>query len=120
MVGNPASGTDRDRAAFVDALRALERALEQNQQRTQRMKARIDQLVEACETGQPISEIVPQESTPLTVQLLTESVQALNEYGGELRRTEAQVLHREGMTMGQIAELFGVTRQRISALLRER
>ena len=33
--------------------------------------------------------------------------------------TEARVLHGEGMTMDQIAKLFGVTRQRVSALLRE-
>ena len=31
----------------------------------------------------------------------------------------AWALHREGMTMDEIAKLFGVTRQRVSALLRE-
>jgi predicted transcriptional regulator len=36
-----------------------------------------------------------------------------------VRRTEARTLHREGLTMDQIAQLFGVTRQRVSALLRE-
>jgi predicted transcriptional regulator len=55
----------------------------------------------------------------LIVQLLTESAETLHEHGSRVRRTEARALHREGLTMDQIARLFGVTRQRVSALLRE-
>ncbi len=36
-----------------------------------------------------------------------------------LRWAEARALHAEGVTMDKIAALFGVTRQRISGLLRE-
>jgi transposase len=43
----------------------------------------------------------------------------LHAYGNRVRRTEARALHGEGMTMDEIAKLFGVTRQRISALLRD-
>ena len=37
-----------------------------------------------------------------------------------LRRAQAAALHDEGLTMDRIAELFGVTRQRISQILRSR
>ncbi|MGE5617576.1 MAG: hypothetical protein ACM3UX_01415, partial [Candidatus Woesearchaeota archaeon] len=69
--------------------------------------------------GQPLRDIVPNEESPLIVQLLTESTNLLHSYGNRVRRTEARALHREGMTMDEIARLFGVTRQRVSALLRE-
>jgi DNA-binding transcriptional regulator LsrR (DeoR family) len=36
-----------------------------------------------------------------------------------VRRAEAQALYAEGMTMEQIADRFGVTRQRVSTLLRK-
>jgi DNA-binding transcriptional regulator LsrR (DeoR family) len=36
-----------------------------------------------------------------------------------VRRAEARALYAEGLTMDQIAERFGVTRQRVSALLRK-
>jgi DNA-directed RNA polymerase sigma subunit (sigma70/sigma32) len=101
------------------ALRELDRALDENVERAKRMKQRIAELEAAYATGRPIKEIVPDEKTPLIVELLTQSAEALHTYGSRVRRAEAQILHREGMTMDQIARLFGVTRQRISALLRE-
>ena len=36
-----------------------------------------------------------------------------------MRRAEAHALYAEGLTMDQIAERFGVTLQRVSALLRK-
>lgn len=110
---------EAERAAFLEALRALDQALDENIERAQRMKRRAADLERACATGRPIREIVPEEETPLLVQLLTESVDALHDYGARVRRTEARVLHREGLPMEQIAHLFGVTRQRVSALLRD-
>ena len=37
-----------------------------------------------------------------------------------LRSAEERALYAEGLTMNQIVELFGVSRQRVSALLRAR
>ncbi len=37
--------------------------------------------------------------------------------GAAWRRAEARALHQEGISMDRIAQLFGVTRQRVSALL---
>lgn len=114
-----ADARSRDREAFARALDDLERALEQNIARAEQMGRRITELREALASGRSLVEIVPSERTPLIVHLLTESSEALDEYGSRFRRAEARVLHREGMTMDQIARLFRVSRQRVSALLRE-
>ena len=50
--------------------------------------------------------------------MLTTCVQDVMKATSRYRRAEAQVLHRTGSTMERIAELFGVTRQRVSHLLR--
>jgi hypothetical protein len=44
--------------------------------------------------------------------------QRLSDAASRLRRAQARRLHDEGLSTERIAELFGVTRQRISALLR--
>ena len=111
--------SDKDRDAFMAALEDLDRALDESVAMAQRMKQRIEEIRAARSAGRSLREIVPYEDTPLIVQLLTESTNLLHSYGNRVRRTEARALHREGMTMDEIAKLFGVTRQRVSALLRE-
>jgi hypothetical protein len=44
--------------------------------------------------------------------------QRLSDAASRLRRAQARRLYDEGLSTERIAELFGVTRQRISALLR--
>src|SRR3954454_22962906 len=105
--------------AFLRALADLEAALEDNQERTKAMKRRIAQIRRQRDKGGTWSSIVSAEAPPLVVQLVTESSRALDEHGARVRRTEVLALHDEGMTMEQIAEKFGVTRQRVSSLLRE-
>ena len=65
------------------------------------------------------TELVAGGDGPLIVQLLTESSTALDSCGASVRRAEAKALYAEGLTMEEIAESFGVTRQRVSALLRK-
>src|SRR5690349_11839015 len=108
-----------ERDAFLLALADLEGALDENIDRAKRMKRRIAQIQRRRQAGDDYTQIVNEENPPLIVQLLSESGQALDEHGGRVRRTEALALHDEGMTMDQIARTFGVTRQRVSALLRE-
>ena len=69
--------------------------------------------------GASYADIVSSRDGPLLVHLLTESSAALDTSGATVRRAEAQALYREGLTMEQIAEHFGVSRQRVSALLRK-
>lgn len=108
-----------DQDSFMEALDDLERALARSEEMIERMKIRIDDIRRARDKGRSLRDIVPHEESPLIVQLLTESTNLLHSYGNRVRRTEARALHREGMTMDEIAKLFGVTRQRVSALLRE-
>lgn len=109
-----------DREAFFEAVDDLDRALDELMEMTQRMKRRIKEIKRTYSQGRELREIVPDEEAPVLVQLLTRSTNLLHSYGNRVRRTEARALHHEGMTMDQIAKLFGVTRQRVSALLRER
>ena len=104
---------------FLDALTTLEEALADNGRRTSLIKKRIAQLRRLRSKGASYSELVSGDDGPLIVQLLTESSTALDTSGANVRRAEAQALYDEGMTMEQIADRFGVTRQRISMLLRK-
>jgi DNA-binding transcriptional regulator GbsR (MarR family) len=110
---------ERHRTALMDALEELDRALEDNTHRAERMRQRIAELRAAGAAGQPIRDLVPEEEPPLIVQLLTESSDALDVHGSRVRRAEARTLYSEGLTMDEIAGLFGVSRQRVSALLRD-
>ena len=68
--------------------------------------------------GLPYRQIVADEDAPLIAALLTENIQRLEAAGTRFRQAEAHALHEEGMTMEEIGRLFGLTRQRISALIR--
>lgn len=115
---NPSAATESDEV--LDALGELVSALEANSRRNKEMIARAKRIQRLRGVGLPYSEIVAGQPRPLIVELLTENFDALRTAGGRLRRTEARALHDEGLSMDRIADLFGVTRQRISRLLKAR
>jgi ParB-like chromosome segregation protein Spo0J len=104
---------------FLEALTALEDVLADHGRRARLIKTRIAQIRRRRSSGASYTEIVSSNDHPLIVQLLTESSIALDICGAEVRRAEARALYAEGLTMEQIAERFGVTRQRVSTLLRQ-
>jgi DNA-directed RNA polymerase sigma subunit (sigma70/sigma32) len=104
---------------FLEALSTLENVLADNGRRASLIKKRIARLRRLRARDMPYAEIVSSKDGPLIVQLLTESSTALDGCGANVRRAEAHALYAEGLTMEQIAERFGVTRQRVSALLRK-
>jgi DNA-directed RNA polymerase specialized sigma24 family protein len=104
---------------FGQALTDLDRVLDINFERLALIKRRIAEIQRQRSDGLSYTEIVEAAPPPLLVQLVTESKQTLDGLGARVRRSEALALHKEGMTMEAIAERFGVTRQRVSALLRE-
>lgn len=106
--------------AFLKAVDDLERGLDETAEMIDMMRGRSEVIRQAHRRGIPLREIVPREETPLLVQLLTNATNLLHAYGNRVRRTEARALHSQGLTMDEIAALFGVSRQRVSALLRER
>jgi DNA-directed RNA polymerase specialized sigma24 family protein len=103
---------------FLRALAALEDGLDDQRRRASLIKKRIALIRRRRAIGVSYTEIVSSNDKPLIVQLLTEGSSALDTLGAEVRRAEARALHEEGLTMEQIAEHFGVTRQRVSTLLR--
>jgi hypothetical protein len=100
------------------ALDELEAVLKATSERNRMALRRARAIRELRERGLPYSEIVPLEERPLVVELLTHTLNDLSDAGSSFRRVEARALYSEGLTMPQIAKLFGVTRQRIAALLR--
>lgn len=108
------------RDEVLEALEDLVFALEENSRRNKEMIFRARRIQRLRGRGLAYSEIVEGQPRPLIVELLTENFDALRTAGSRLRRTEARALHDEGLSMDRIAVLFGVTRQRISRLLRAR
>lgn len=99
------------------ALAELADAVAANQERCRLIKRRITSLQRQLEKGRPLREIVPDEPSPLIVELITANIESLHTAGARLRWAEASALREAGMTVADIARLFGVTRQRVSGML---
>jgi hypothetical protein len=102
------------------ALRELDRALQSSIAELTAARARVETVLEARSSGKPWRDIVSSEQRPLVVESVTSVLDRLSAVGSRFRRAQAQALHREGLSMERVAALFGVTRQRVSALLRDR
>ena len=102
------------------ALDALVEALRENIAADNEAIERAAHIRAQRARGLSYRAIVRSEEPPLIVELVCESLDRLSRNGANFRRAEAQALHDAGMTMAEIAELFVVTRQRVSALLRPR
>lgn len=104
----------------IAALYNVKEALERNVDAGTQALERVERLISEHQAGRPWSEVIPAEDKPLIVELLSANFERLSTAGSRLRRAQAKALHDEGMTMEQVAACFGVTRQRVSALLKER
>jgi hypothetical protein len=103
-----------------DAMDDLRLALLRNIDRLQRAIDRADHIAKLRAGGQSWREVVTSEERPLILELISQNLDDLYAAGGRLRRAQARALRGDGMSMEQIAGLFGVTRQRVSALLKQR
>lgn len=103
---------------MLDALDALVRALQQNIEVNRKVIERAALITRRRQAGDGYIDIVTDAQSPLIVDMVNENLDRLARTGARVRRAEAKALHDEGMTMERIAALFGVTRQRVSALLR--
>lgn len=114
-----AGETDDARDEVLSALERLEEALREAAALDLRIAARIDHIRDQRQRGLRYAEIVPSEDRPLIVEMLSDNLDRLFTAGNRVRRAEARALRDDGLTMDAIAALFGVTRQRISALLKD-
>jgi hypothetical protein len=102
----------------LEALDDLVRAAAENAQWAKTVERRARVLRRERERGRPYREIVEAEEGPLLVSETTAAIRRLADAGSRFRRAEARALHAEGLSMERIAKHFGVTRQRISEILR--
>jgi len=102
----------------IEALDDLVEALAQNIEASELAMKRARNIKELRARGLPYRDIADETGAPVVVQLVTANLDRLRLFGARLRQAQAAALYDEGLTMDQIAGLFGVTRQRISALLR--
>lgn len=109
-----------ERARLLAALEAIDAAAADNIERSRIIQRRARRLRRGLQQGKPLAALLQREDPPRTVELLTANKTTLETTGAELRASTALALRAEGLTIEAIAELFGVTRQRISALLRQR
>jgi|SRR5215470_10664547 len=85
---------------------------------------RVSQLSQLmCESadqapGLPYARTVALNRRLAMMEEISQAVRAVVRDGNRFRRMEARALYAEGLTMAQLATVFGVSRQRVSALLR--
>jgi DNA-directed RNA polymerase sigma subunit (sigma70/sigma32) len=99
------------------ALDYLVETLEQIEVVAQQALARAELLERQREEGGSYRQIISSEERPPLVELVSRMIDVLIDAGGQFRRAEASALYDEGATMDEIGALFGVSRQRVSALL---
>jgi len=119
--GGPPRRTDHSQVgdeAVLVALEDLVQAAEQMARAIALVTTRAAEIRTSREQGISYRTIVNGENRPLIAGMLTETIARFEAAGTRFRQEEARALHKEGMTMEQIADLFGLTRQRISTLLR--
>ena len=102
---------DRALASLADAVDSALGHLEE-------IRTRIGVIQAERAAGKDYAEVVTAEARPLVVERLTEVLDELAVAGAGFRRAEARVLHEDGLSQEAIGALFGVTRQRVSALLK--
>jgi hypothetical protein len=69
--------------------------------------------------GLSYGQIMPLNKRIQIIELISEAYKSVTEAAGRFRQSEVKALYDEGMTMDEIAVVLGVTRQRVSALLRQ-
>jgi hypothetical protein len=109
-------GTDSDEV--LKALGELEVVLRENAEHERMLSQRIGALRLARENGKEWRAILSDEDEPGTVQLVSTVLRRQSEASGYLRRSLVVALRSEGQSIPSIAQLFGVTHQRVSNLLR--
>lgn len=112
-------GPDRGPDPAERALDALVAELDRCIEELEQARSRAAELVRHRRDGGAWLDVVTGEARPLIVERISRVLAALATVGHTWRREQAAALHDEQVSINRIAALFGVTRQRISALLRE-
>jgi hypothetical protein len=114
----PDDTTGRSDTALA-ALEELIAQIDRSRAELDHARARAEHLLAERRTGRPWLDLVTADDRPLVVESVSTVLSSLATAGHTWRREEAAALRAEQVSINRIAALFGVTRQRISALLRE-
>jgi hypothetical protein len=101
------------------ALQELIDELDRCMSELEQARARAEELLRERRAGRSWDDIVSGEARPLVVERISTVLAALAGAGHVWRREQAAALQGEQVSINRIAAMFGVTRQRISALLKE-
>ena len=109
-----------DPDSAVEALRALLKVLDANDERMEYVRSRAAQIESLRDQGYTWEQILSTEERPLIIDVLSQNMALLNEVGGRFRREEARCLRSEGVKDEQIADLLGVSVDHVQAMLESR
>lgn len=113
------SASPNDHDSAVEALYRLTDEIDRSLGELEDARRQAEALLEARRSGRDWQDVVAGEERPLLLENISTVLGALGTVGSAWRRQQVKALASEGVSINQIAALFGVTRQRISALLRE-
>ena len=104
----------------LEALRALVKVLDANEERSRQLRGRASQIESLVQQGYTWRQVLATEDRPLIIDMLGQSMALLNEVGGRFRREEARCMLAEGVKDEEIADLLGVTLDHVHAMLEGR
>jgi hypothetical protein len=102
----------------LDTLDDLALTIDENADEEHRLAGRIRRLRAGRAAGRSWEDVLADEPLPGTLELASAVLGRLSQASAALRRTVARGLRAQGVSVAAIAERFGVSRQRISALLK--
>src|ERR1035438_8075405 len=102
----------------LDALEAAAEGLEENITLLKLALERMVRIREQSLSGLTYSEIADHSDLPHFVEIFRTSLHLLERDKHRLPVAGVRTLHAEGLSIDRIAELFGISRQRVSVLLR--
>jgi hypothetical protein len=101
----------------VEGMRELTACLTAASEEMTALASRARRVGDEVAGGRRLADVIGGEPQPLIITRMTELIDQLADAAAVVRRAEAAQLNAEGLSQGRIAKLFGVTRQRVSALL---
>ena len=109
---------EEDPGGVLAAVEGLADAVEENAEDERLLARRLREIREGRAEGRTWLDLLGPDDRPSVLGLTGRIIGRLTDASGTLRRALARGLRLEGVTIATIAGLFGVSHQRISALLR--
>jgi hypothetical protein len=115
--GATRSQTPEGSASTMHALDELAVVLDRTSTDFERLAERARALRSELAEGMDLARAMAAEPRPLIITRMTQVIDELTAAARAVRRSEAEQLRKEGLSQQAIAGVFGVTRQRVAALL---